>query len=216
MNFKNIKKNYKKIIIVCLIIFIFSYKISENFTTTQALDAVKSTEAKVNNMAIKADKNYLDLKSKIRLSNKWTGYPDKVKDQAEIANDTGTYKALMIAGNKSAGGVRSVKIYDDVRVHRNITSDTGNIKGKKICIGGTCIDENILKRLNKVQAKPTKKGCYLYTEKPCSRQHGDAPPTHLWFRDNHHHASSDKNRCKQRAKDFNSWCGNNDFQYHFN
>ena len=128
MNFKNIKKilkkNYKKIIVVCLIMLLFSNKMYEKFTTTQALDAVKSTEAKVNNMIINAGANHIDLKSKIRLSGKWTGYPDgKEKDKAEISNDSGSYKTLMLVGNKSGGGVRKVGVWDhlDVNGNQNIT-----------------------------------------------------------------------------------------------
>ena len=119
---KILKKNYKKIIVVCLVMLLLSNKMYEKFTTTQALDAVKSTEKKVNNMIINAGANHIDLKSKIRLSGKWSSYPDDkgVKDQAEISNDRGTYKALMIAGNKSGGDVRRIQLYDDVKVGRNL------------------------------------------------------------------------------------------------
>jgi len=133
---KFLKKNYKKIIVVCLIMLLLSNKMYEKFSTTQALDAVKSTEAKVNNMAIKADANYLDLKSKIRLSNKWTGYPDKVKDQAEIANDRGSYKKLMIVGNKSGGGVRKVGVWDHLQVHGSQNVDSNLAVGGALTVNG--------------------------------------------------------------------------------
>jgi len=59
---------------------------------------------------------------------------------AAIANDNGSYEALMIVGNDSAGGRRVVKMYDDVIVDDdfqakgnvtlgNSTSDTTTVKG---------------------------------------------------------------------------------------
>jgi hypothetical protein len=140
MNFKNIKKilkkNYKKIIIVCLIMLIFSNKMYENFSTTQALDAVKSTETKVNNMATLVGGDYIDLKSKIKLSGKWSAYPDKAKDQAEIANDRGTYKKLMIVGNKSDGGVRKVGVWDHLQVHGSQNIDSNLAVGGNLTVNG--------------------------------------------------------------------------------
>ena len=149
MNFKNIesylKQNYKFVIIICLFLFLIQNN-QEDFTTTQALDAVKLTETKVNNMVINAGADHIDLKSKIRLSKKWSGYPDKAADQSEISNDTGSYKTLMIVGNKSSG-TRKVSIWDHLDVHGNqLTS--GYIKSNsKLCIKGTCIDENDLKKM---------------------------------------------------------------------
>ena len=73
MNFKNIKKifkkNYKKIIIVCLIMLILSNKMYENFTTTQALDAMKSTEKKVNDVYSKVDKDRVTIKKQLHMDN---------------------------------------------------------------------------------------------------------------------------------------------------
>lgn len=56
----------------------------------------------------------------------WSGFPDPVTNASEISNDTGTYKALMIVGNRSAGGVRSVKLWDYLQVNGNLEV-TGNI-----------------------------------------------------------------------------------------
>jgi microcystin-dependent protein len=56
----------------------------------------------------------------IRFTSGWTGFPDAagVTNQAEIANDTGTYKTLMIVGNKSGGGnVRRVSVWDRLEVN---------------------------------------------------------------------------------------------------
>ena len=54
-------------------------------------------------------------KNGIRFSRNWTAYPDDKTDGAEIANDTGHHKALMIGGNKSSGK-RTVNLFDDVNV----------------------------------------------------------------------------------------------------
>lgn len=40
---------------------------------------------------------------------------------AAIANDNNTYKTLMITGNDSAGGLRQIKMYDDVYINKNMT-----------------------------------------------------------------------------------------------
>lgn len=90
---------------------------TENFTSIQALDAVKATEKKVNDMVVNAGADHIDLKSKIRLSGKWTDSPSATN--SEIANDTVTHKKLMIVGNKSAGGVRKVGVWDHLDVHGN-------------------------------------------------------------------------------------------------
>jgi hypothetical protein len=53
----------------------------------------------------------------IRFTSEWSGFPDKVTNQAEISNDTTGYKTLMIIGNKSAGGDRRrVGIWDQLVV----------------------------------------------------------------------------------------------------
>jgi hypothetical protein len=159
MNFKYIKKilkkNYKKIIVVCLIMLLFSNKMYENFTTAQALDAVKSTETKVNNMILNAGANHIDLKSKIRLSGKWSGYPDKVKDQAEISNDRGTYKKLMIVGNKFGGGVRKVGVWDHLQVHGDQEVD------KNFKVKGTSSQNRIV--TNGIKINDPKKGAKTQT-----------------------------------------------------
>jgi len=57
---------------------------------------------------------------KLRISNKYTGWADKAKDQAEIANDVTDFKKLMIVGNKSAdGGARRVGVWDHLEVNGN-------------------------------------------------------------------------------------------------
>jgi len=56
----------------------------------------------------------------VSLTNTWKDGGQK--DSSEISNDTGTYKQLMIAGNKSAGGAREVGIWDNLTVDANTTT----------------------------------------------------------------------------------------------
>ena len=190
---KFLKKNYKKIIVVCLIMLLLSNKMYENFTTTQALDAVKSTEKKVNDIYYSIDANWVKSKKSIYSQN-------ELKAEGQIISGKGDIIAA--SGNVNAAGSVNAE---------------GNINTKKlICVGGTCINENVLKRLNKIGKPPTRQGCYLYTESPCKEQVHSAPPPHGWFRDNHGKASHSNANCKKRVKDFNNWCGSKDFKYNFN
>ena len=53
----------------------------------------------------------------IRFTSGWSDFPGAATNQAEIANDTGTYKSLMIVGNKSGGGTtRRVQVWDQLEV----------------------------------------------------------------------------------------------------
>ncbi|NCS27217.1 MAG: tail fiber domain-containing protein [Microcystis aeruginosa F13-15] len=59
----------------------------------------------------------------IRFTSKWSGFPDAVTvtNQAEISNDTGDYKTLMIVGNRSANLGRRVSIWDRLEVNGALT-----------------------------------------------------------------------------------------------
>jgi hypothetical protein len=132
---------------------LFSNKMYENFTTAQALDAVKSTETKVNNMAVNVGDDFIDLKSGIKLSKGWKN--GATATTSEISNDLVGSKKLMIVGNKSDGGVRKVGIWDHLDVHGSqiVTGSLsvgGDIKGGRLCIGNTCIGEDNLKLLKKL------------------------------------------------------------------
>lgn len=48
---------------------------------------------------------------------RYSGWPNNRADAAEISNDTGTYRKLMIVGNKAAGENRKVGIWDELTVH---------------------------------------------------------------------------------------------------
>lgn len=76
-----------------------------------------------------------------RFINNWSGDADGTSSQ--IADDTGSYKALMLAGNRSLNnGVRNVQVYDDLMVSRNAQVNgslnaNGDIKAANLKIGST-------------------------------------------------------------------------------
>jgi hypothetical protein len=134
MNFKSIKKffkkNYKKIIVVCLIMLLLSNKMYENFTTTQALDAVKSTEVKVNDVYYSIDKDWVRTKKAI-----YSAKGIKTDGPVKVGKIT-----LAKDGDKIWAPNMQV---DNIKVQNSLNME----KDKKFCIGGTCIDENHLQML---------------------------------------------------------------------
>jgi hypothetical protein len=76
----------------------------------------------------------------VRFTSAWSGSPDGagVTNRAEISNDTGTYKTLMIIGNKSAGLKRRVSVWDRLEVNglltvtEAITPSAGNSSARGI------------------------------------------------------------------------------------
>lgn len=73
--------------------------------------------------------NYVEAgtsQNPLRFTSGWSGWPDGRTNGAEIANDTGTYQALMIVGNKSAGGNRRVRLWDFLEVNGAL-SVTGTV-----------------------------------------------------------------------------------------
>jgi hypothetical protein len=71
----------------------------------------------------------------IKFSKNWTAYPDDKTDASEIANDTNVFKQLMIVGNKSAGGPRTVGVWDKL-----------NVNGE-LCLNKVCVGKNDFKKL---------------------------------------------------------------------
>lgn len=72
----------------------------------------------------------------VRITAGWTGFTDAVTNQAEISNDTGTYKTLMIVGNKSNdGATRRVSVWDRLEVNGN-ANVSGTIRGATYGFGG--------------------------------------------------------------------------------
>jgi hypothetical protein len=119
---KILKKNYKKIIVICLIMLLLSNKMYENFTTTQALDAVIATEKKVNDIFHQVDANWVKTNKNI-----YSAKEIKSNVAVKVGNIT-----LAKSGNKLWAENAQI---DNVKIM------------KKLCIGGTCLDENHLKLL---------------------------------------------------------------------
>lgn len=67
----------------------------------------------------------------IRFTSGWSGFPDPVNNQAEISNDTGTYKTLMIIGNKSGGMGRRVSVWDRLEVNGTLYTTASLGVGKQ-------------------------------------------------------------------------------------
>jgi hypothetical protein len=68
-------------------------------------------------MDVTGNVEFLSGSNPIRVSSGWTAFPDPVTNKAEISNDTGTYKTLMIVGNQSAGLGRRVSVWDRLEVN---------------------------------------------------------------------------------------------------
>lgn len=64
-----------------------------------------------------------------------TGSFDATGGGAAIVNDNGTYKSLMLLGNRSAGGNRKIRMYDDVLVSSNLEIGATIITNKIDCRG---------------------------------------------------------------------------------
>lgn len=73
----------------------------------------------------------------VRFTSNWQGFPDQAPNQAEISNDTGTYKSLMIVGNRSAGGRRRVSVWDDLDVNGFLKVSGGALISGDLQINGT-------------------------------------------------------------------------------
>lgn len=64
-----------------------------------------------------------------------TGNFNSTGEGASIVNDNGTYKSLMILGNRSGGGNRKVRLYDDVVVSSNLEVGATTTTNKLDCKG---------------------------------------------------------------------------------
>ena len=80
----------------------------------------------------------LTASNPIRFSSTWTGFPDDKTNGAEISNDVTGHKTLMIIGNKSAGGPRSVSIWDVLNVNGSL-----NVKSTLTAIGNVGIGTDV-------------------------------------------------------------------------
>ena len=220
MNFKIIKKNYKKIIIVCLIMLILSYKISENFTTTQALDAVKSTQKKVNDMFGTIDSKKATMSKQLHMDNILSLNSKPIRLKNESDNNHVIFYNKDIDGPEIKGwnGISLATGNGGAKRVVEIKKDYMKVNGK-ICINGTCIDENVLKRLNVKTKPPTKRGCWMYSGEDCENDGARRRGNELkgeWFFDSHNSSHKSSSNCEKRVKDYNGWCKSNDFKSHWN
>jgi hypothetical protein len=80
----------------------------------------------------------------------WSGTPDVATNVSEISNDTGTYKTLMIIGNRSAGGPRRVSVWDRLEVNGDL-----NVTGNAFKPGGgfwtTTSDKELKKDIGPIE-----------------------------------------------------------------
>ncbi|HEU0015549.1 MAG TPA: tail fiber domain-containing protein [Longimicrobium sp.] len=85
------------------------------------------TEAPQDRLHVHGALRILSDSNPVRFTSGWSGFPDAAPNQAEIANDTGTYKTLMLVGNRSAGGPRRVSVWDRLEVNGTlaVTGDAG-------------------------------------------------------------------------------------------
>ena len=138
MNFeklkKFLKKNYKKIIFVFLIFCLVSNKAYEKFTVSEALDGMKLTEKKLNDMFYEVDASW-------NKSNKGIYGKKSIEAEGNIVSRKGnvTAKVDVIAD-------RNISASSNVNAKKDVNA-SGNVNAKKFCIGKTCIDENHLKML---------------------------------------------------------------------
>ncbi len=64
--------------------------------------------------------NVLVGSNQISFTNAWSNTPDLVTNGAEISNDAGSYKTLMIVGNRANGGPRRVSVWDRLEVNGDL------------------------------------------------------------------------------------------------
>lgn len=123
--------------------------------------------------------------------------------------DWRTWKDSLSIGGAGASGDRKVHIFDKLSVEKDVNA------GTNLCVGSTCIDEAVLKRLNIKTKPPTKSGCWLYTEQDCSNAEASQRGVNIkgeWFSDNN---GTNATTCEGRATAYNSWCSSTDFKSHY-
>jgi hypothetical protein len=76
----------------------------------------------------------------IHMTRNWTGAPDAGANVSEISNDTTVYKQLMIVGNKAAGGVRKVGVWDRLDVNGTLAVNGGStVSGSSTVSGNSAV-----------------------------------------------------------------------------
>ena len=72
----------------------------------------------------------------------WNGFPDVTTNRAEISNDTGTYRTLMIVGNRSAGIGRRVSIWDRLEVNGPLLVQWSPLYNRPILSNLACLPDD--------------------------------------------------------------------------
>ncbi|MCG8421913.1 MAG: tail fiber domain-containing protein [Proteobacteria bacterium] len=90
----------------------------------------------------------LGVSNPVNFTSSWVGTPDRVTNVAEISNDVGSYKTLMIVGNRSAGRTspgqgRRVSIWDILEVNGNLA-----VTGESRFHNGLRVDGNLSAHIN--------------------------------------------------------------------
>lgn len=88
--------------------------ISWNSQGNVGIDTQSPTDDK---LEVTGSVRILSQSNPLRFTSMWSGLPDNNKNCAEISNDTNYHKALIIAGNQSAGQTRKVAIWDRLDVN---------------------------------------------------------------------------------------------------
>ncbi len=117
----------------------------------------------------------------IRFTAGWTGFPDSTTNQAEISNDTGAYKTLMIVGNKSNdGSTRRVSIWDRLEVNGNQLT-TGNLQVYgNVPIGGSFSSTVAPSSAAVMKVTGGQIAIQQQTGEGNTRIFADFPPYHSW------------------------------------
>lgn len=78
-------------------------------------------------------------KNPIRFTDSWSSFTFVSNNYSEISNDTNVYKSLMLAGNRSGGNRRKVKVYDDLDINGKLTVNSGiEVRGAIVPGIGNC------------------------------------------------------------------------------
>ena len=118
----------------------------------------------------------------IRFTSSWTGFPDSTTNQAEISNDTGSYKTLMIVGNKSADGfTRRVGIWDRLDVNGNFFVNGGSATvSNNVTIGGSFQSSVAPATAGVLKVTGGQIAIQQQTSEGNTRIFADFPPYHSW------------------------------------
>jgi Chaperone of endosialidase len=89
----------------------------------------------------------------MRLTSAWSEFPASGTNHAEICNDTGNFKSLMIVGNRSKDpGTRNVSIYDQLFVNGNVTAFGQTINGTSQVNGTSNVNGTLKVYAGRVEA----------------------------------------------------------------